>query len=101
MVLPSDDQRNVVGITLEPGIATETVVVEASSIQITPTDSGEKSTLINQHILQNVAIVGQNAAEFIKIIPGVAMTSGVMNVSSYSAQHDRTGTAPVGDFSAT
>ncbi len=100
IVLTSDDKRNVAGIKLEPGIATETVVVEASSIQITPTDSGEKSTLINQHILQNVAIVGQNAAEFIKIIPGVAMTSGVMNVSSYAAQDDRTGTGPVGNFSA-
>lgn len=100
IVLTSDDKRNIAGIKLEPGAAKETVVVEASSISITPSDSGEKSTLINEHILQNVAIVGQNAAEFIKIIPGVAMTSGVMNVSSYAAQDDRTGTGPVGNFSA-
>src|SRR5579859_6239450 len=100
IVLTADDKRNVGGIKLKPGAKTETVVVEASDTQITPTDSGEKSTLINQHILQNVAIVGQNAAEFIKIMPGVAMTSGVMNVSSYAAQDDRTGTGPVGNFSA-
>jgi carboxypeptidase family protein len=100
IALNSDDKRNVTGIKLEPGLAKETVVVEASSVQITPVDTGDKSTLINEHILQNVAIVGQNAAEFIKIIPGVAMTSGVMNVSSYAAQDDRTGTGPVGNFSA-
>lgn len=100
IVLTADDKRSIAGIKLEPGAAKETVVVEATSISITPTDSGEKSTLINEHILQNVAIVGQNAAEFIKIIPGVAMTSGVMNVSSYAAQDDRTGTGPVGSFSA-
>src|SRR5260370_11110518 len=69
-------------------------------MQIRPRDAGERSTLINQHILQNVAIVGKNAAEFIKIIPGMAMTSGVMNVSSYAAQDERTGTGPVGSFSA-
>src|SRR2546429_1169604 len=66
IVLNSDDKRNVTGIKLEPGAPKETVVVEASSVQITPTESGEKSTLINEHILQNVAIVGQNAAEFVK-----------------------------------
>src|SRR5215831_9368647 len=79
IALTSDDKRNVAGIKLEPGAAKETVVVEASSVQITPTDSGEKSTLINQHILQNVAIAGQNAAEFVKIMPGMAFTGSVVN----------------------
>jgi hypothetical protein len=100
IVLNSDDKRSVSGIKLRPGAKSETVVVEASDTQITPTESGEKSTLINQHILQNVAIVGQNAAEFVKIMPGMAMTGGVMNVSSYAAQDERTGTGPVGSFSA-
>src|SRR5437660_5428364 len=51
IVLNSDDKRNVTGIKLEPGATTETVVVESTSVQVTPTDSGEKSTLINEHIL--------------------------------------------------
>jgi len=101
IMLNSDDKRNLAGIKLEPGAAAETVVVEASSVQITPTDSGEKSTLINEHIMQNVAIVGQNAAEFVKIMPGMAMTGGVLNQSSYSATDERTGgNHPVGSFSA-
>jgi hypothetical protein len=99
-VLNSADKRNISGISLKPGARSETVVVEAADTQITPEDSGEKSTLINQHVLQNVAIVGQNAAEFVKIMPGMAFTGGVLNQSSYAAQDERTGQGPVGNFSA-
>jgi hypothetical protein len=100
VALNSDDTRNVSGIKLTPGAKSETVVVEAADTQITPTDTGEKSTLINQKILQNVAIVGQNAAEFVKIMPGMAFTGGVVNQSSYAASDERTGSGPVGSFSA-
>ncbi len=100
VVLNSGDKRNVFGIKMVPGAATETVRVEATATQITPVDSGEKSTLINQHTLNNVAIVGQNAAEFIKIMPGMAMTGGTLNTASYSASDERTGSGPVQNFSA-
>jgi len=100
IMLNSADRRNISGIKLAPGATTETVVVEATDVQITPTDSGEKSTLINQHILQNVAIVGQNAAEFVKIMPGVAFTGGVVNQSSINTDDQRTGSGPVGQVSA-
>ncbi|MCU1316059.1 MAG: hypothetical protein JWN63_1381, partial [Candidatus Acidoferrum typicum] len=98
--LNSVDKRNVSGISLKPGAKSETVVVEAADTQITPSDSGEKSTLINQRIMQNVAILGQNAAEFVKIMPGMAFTGGVVNQSSYAASDERTGSGPVGSFSA-
>jgi Carboxypeptidase regulatory-like domain len=100
VVLNSDDKRTVSGIRLTPGATNETVVVEATEALITPVDSGEKSTLINEHILQNVAIVGQNAAEFVKIMPGMAYTGGTLNQASYGAQDERTGQGPVGSFSA-
>jgi hypothetical protein len=100
VVLNSDDKRSVSGIKLTPGAKNETVVVEAADTQITPLDSGEKSTLISERILQNVAIVGQNAAEFVKIMPGMAFTGGVVNQSSYAASDERTGSGPVGNFSA-
>jgi len=100
VLLNSADKRSMTGIQLMPGLKTETVVVEANDTTITPVDSGDKSTLITQHIMQNVAIVGQNAAEFVKIMPGMAFTGGVMNQSSYAASDERTGTGPVGNFSA-
>src|SRR5437870_9245259 len=33
-------------------------------------------------------------------MPGMAFTGGTMNVSSYAAQDERTGSGPVGSFSA-
>jgi hypothetical protein len=102
VVLEAGDSRNVRGIALEPGAANEVITVEASSEPITPIDSGEKSATITEHILQNVAIQGQNAGEFIKILPGMAMTGGVSNTASFGgAGYDaRTGGGPVGSFSA-
>ena len=96
----SGDHRSASGIKLKPGAKDETVIVEASAVQMTPTDSGDKSFTIGQQIMQNVALVGQNAAEFIKIMPGMAMTSGALNQNSYAASDERTGTGPVGSFSA-
>ncbi len=98
VVLNASDKRNVSGIKLTPGAAKETITVEATAAQITPIDSGEKSNLITEKILQNVAIVGQNAAEFVKIMPGMAMTGGVINQSSYAASDERTGNGPVQNF---
>lgn len=100
VILTAGDMRTVSGIKLAPSGQVQTVVVEATGNQITPVDSGEKSELINEQILQNVAIVGQNAAEFVKIMPGMAFTGGVVNQSSYQAQDERTGSGPVGSFSA-
>ncbi len=100
IVLNSADKRNLIGIKLAPGMQSETVVVEAANEAISPEDSGEKSALINQHILQNVAIQGQNSAEFLKILPGMAFTGGIVNQSSVNTDDQRTGTGPVGSLSA-
>ncbi|PYT26408.1 MAG: carboxypeptidase regulatory-like domain-containing protein [Acidobacteria bacterium] len=46
--------------------------MEGVADQIIPTDSGEKSTTLTEKQLQDFTIVGSNAAEFIKILPGFA-----------------------------
>lgn len=98
--ISSGESRTIAGIKLKIGAKDETVIVEGTATSITPVDSGEKSFTIGQNVMQNVAIVGQNAAEFIKIMPGMAMNGGALNQSSYAAQDERTGNGPVGDFSA-
>lgn len=100
LVIRASDQRKVDGIALQMGTATETVTVQGNASQITPEDTGEKSFTIGQKEMQNVPIVGQNAAEFIKIMPGMAFTGGVLNQSSYAASDESTGHGPVGSFSA-
>jgi hypothetical protein len=100
ITLDSGGHVGVSSIKLKVGSKDETVVVEATSTQITPSDTGDKAFTIGQDVMQNVAIIGQNAAEFIKIMPGMAMTSGVLNSSSYAASNEGTGSGPVGSFSA-
>jgi hypothetical protein len=96
------DKRNLSNIVLKVGAAAETVTVGAVAEQLTPVDSGEKSTVIGQKQLQDIAIFGQNAAEFIKILPGFAMTGSLTNQASFGGggQAENTGAGPVGSFSA-
>jgi hypothetical protein len=93
------DKRNLSNIALKVGAPTETVTVSAEVETLTPVDSGEKSTVIGQKQLQDIAIVGQNAAEFIKILPGFAMSGGNVNSTSFDGQVQNTGAGPVGSFS--
>jgi len=91
------DKRNLSNIVLKVGSSTETVTVSGTAEELTPVDSGEKSTVIGQKQLENIAIVGQNAAEFIKILPGFALTGGNTN-QGYNGQVQNTGAGPVGSF---
>jgi hypothetical protein len=95
------DKRNLANIALKVGSAAETVEVTGAAEQLTPVDSGEKSMVIGQKQLQDISIQGQNAAEFIKILPGFAMANtGTANGASMNYQTQNTGNGPVGSFSA-
>ncbi len=59
-------------IKLVLGSATTEVKVEGIADQIIATDSGEKAITLTEKQLQDFSIVGRNAAEFIKILPGFA-----------------------------
>ena len=93
------DKRNLSNIALKVGAPTDTVTVSAEVETLTPVDSGEKSIVVGQKQLQDIAIVGQNAAEFIKILPGFAMAGGNVNATSFDGQVQNTGNGPVGSFS--
>jgi hypothetical protein len=96
------DKRNLANIALKVGAAAETVTVAGVAEQLTPVDSGEKSVVIGQKQMQDIAIYGQNAAEFIKILPGFAMTGSNTNAASFGSgqSYENTGSGPVGSFSA-
>ena len=100
IVLNAADKRNLSEIALQVGSAAETVTVEGTTTQITPVDSGEKSQVITTAQLQNVAVLGSNAAEFIKILPGMAITAGTQNQASFTGEIHGTGAGPIGSFSA-
>lgn len=59
-------------VSMKIGASKTEVDVTSAADQIIPVDSGEKSVVLTQKQLQDFPIVGANAAEFIKILPGFA-----------------------------
>ena len=67
----------VTGSSSQAFLSKLTVGAEGTSVEvigiadtIIPTDSGEKSTVLQERQLQDFTVVGRNASEFIKILPG-------------------------------
>src|SRR5579863_6640543 len=69
-------------IKVEVGTTQTEVEVVSQSEQIIPVDSGEKSIVLGQKQLQDFSVVGRNAGEFIKILPGFAMRNNADGLKS-------------------
>ncbi|MEW5977502.1 MAG: carboxypeptidase regulatory-like domain-containing protein [Acidobacteriota bacterium] len=81
------DKINISDIRLTAGAQTETVTVSAEAEQIIPVDSGEKSNLITSKQIQNLAIIGRDATELLKILPGLTPTNtGLRNAASFTGE---------------
>ncbi len=100
LVMNSSEKRNLSNIALTVGNITDVIEVSGVGQEVTPVDSGEKSQVITEKQLQNVAVVGSNAAEFIKILPGMAIAAGTQNQASFTGEVHGTGSGPIGSFSA-
>lgn len=85
IALGGGERRNI-NITLKLGSTADTVVVTGTSELLVPVDSGEKSTTLNTKQLENFVQVGNNAAEFIKMMPGFGIQNGISNAANYSGQ---------------
>jgi Carboxypeptidase regulatory-like domain len=80
-------ERRDVDTALQIGSATQTVSVTGEFQALATTDSGEKASVLTTTTLQNIAVVGRSAAEFIKILPGFAQAgNGVTNYPGYDGQ---------------
>ena len=84
--LGGGERRNI-NVSLTVGTQGETV--EVSGVQdftVQAVDSGEKSFTLETKELQNFTQVGSNAAEYIKIVPGFAISNGTSNKANYNGQ---------------
>ncbi len=104
IVLNLGDQLTLPNLKLEVGATAEAVTVSAEAESVTTVDSGEKSAVLSFKQMDNVPIEGQNAADFIKIMPGMAMASDaagmVQNQASYTGEKMGVGAGPIGSYSA-
>jgi hypothetical protein len=85
LAIQGGDKRNV-NVTLTVGSTAETVEVTGVAETIVPVDSGEKSQTLTTKELENYVVVGSNAAQFIKIMPGFGIQNGARNKANYDGQ---------------
>src|SRR5260370_35556439 len=73
IVFAQGDSRTLPSIKLEVGKVTETVEIKAGADVVIP-DNSEVSTTINQDLIEDIPIVGRDAGELLKAMPGMALT---------------------------
>jgi Carboxypeptidase regulatory-like domain len=84
---------------LKIGTATTQVeVISAAEVPV-PTDNGAASTTLNQHMITETAIQGRDAAELIKIMPGMAMSTG-LSQGMWNSLVTQNNSGPIGNFSS-
>jgi hypothetical protein len=85
-------------INPQVGAINETVEITAGALEV-PTDTAEVSTTLNQTLVESVPILGRDAGELIKLMPGAASTNGLSQGSSFTDKTVGTNTGPVGSYS--
>ncbi len=99
IVLNAYDSRTLPNIALKVAGATTTVEVVAAAVALAPVDTGENSTSLNQNMVSELAIEGRDAAELIKILPGMGYANG-LGQTPWNSLTTETNSGPVGTFSA-
>lgn len=74
ITLNGADSRSM-NIQLQVGAATESVIVEGQVTELATKDSGEKSATISTKDMNELSLVGRNAVEYLKILPGAILSA--------------------------
>lgn len=99
IVLNQGGSLNVPGISLQVGSSTQQVEVVSSAEVVVPQDTGQTSQTLNEHMITELAIQGRDAAELIKIMPGMGNNNGLSN-SMWNSLTTASNSGPIGAFSA-
>jgi len=99
IVFNQGDSKSLPNVRLEVGKVTETVEIKAGADVVIP-DNAEVSTTINQELIEDVPIVGRDAGELLKVMPGMALTNGLTQGSGFNDKVVGTNTGPVGAYSS-
>jgi hypothetical protein len=99
IVFNQGDSRTLPSIKLEVGQVTETVEIKAGADVVIP-DNSEVSTTLNESMIEDVPILGRDAGELLKVMPGMALTNGLTQGSGFNDKVVGTNNGPVGAYSS-
>jgi len=100
IVMNQGDKRSVANIRLSVGSNTTSVEVISGADAVVPVDTGEVSTTLNTEMIQDITIGGRDAGELLKVMPGMALTNGLNQGSSFNPKVTGTNNGPVGAYSS-
>jgi hypothetical protein len=98
IVFNQAENKTLPNIALKMGASSETVEVSAAD-ELVPLTTSESRQTITSTMLPEMAIQGRNAAELIKIMPGMALNTG-LGQTAFNSQTTATNTGPIGQYSA-
>jgi hypothetical protein len=98
VTLDQGENRTIPQISLNVGAESTTISVSADTEAI-PVDTGQIQTTLNTHEVTELSIQGRNAAELIKVMPGLALNTG-LGQTEFSSLTTGTTSGPGGSFSA-
>lgn len=84
--LSAGDRRTIADIVLGTTAVTATTEVTATAESLAPVDTGEKSITLSSKQIQNLSLVGRNATELIKALPGFTPITGLNNQPGFSGE---------------
>jgi hypothetical protein len=100
ITLNQGDSRTIPNIHMKVGSETaEVTVISGQDVEV-PTDTAEVSATLNNELVDSAVLTGRNAAELVKMMPGVAFSNGGGAGSSFNSQVTGTNNGPAGSFSA-
>ena len=99
VVLNQGDSRTVPSIRLKIGGEQTAVTVISGQDAEVPVDTAEVSATLNNELVDTATLTGRNAAELIKMMPGVVFNNAG-GVGGYSSTTTGTNNGPAGSFSA-
>ena len=94
------ENHNVPNIVLPIGSTSATVAVTASDAGVIPLDNGASTMTLNSVMVDSLSIQGRDAAELVKLMPGMGMNTGLTQSQFNSQTTAETNSGPIGQFSA-
>jgi len=93
------ESHNIPHIILPIASAETRVQVTASEAGVIPLDNGSSTTTLNTQMVDSLSIVGRDAAELVKFMPGMSMNTG-LSQTGFADKVTGTNSGPIGQFSA-
>jgi hypothetical protein len=88
-------------IVLQVQSTKQEVEVVAGADVVVPVDSGQSSQTLNKNMIENISIAGRDAAELIKIMPGMGLATGLTQSEwGQGSVPTSSNNGPIGNFSA-